>query len=227
MTSYDLDGVDLVRVSATSGQVVVIAEDRRDAVVEGAVARRDDATLTVRTASDSVDVRVPEGCSVVVGSRSGQIELRGRFGAVGASSDSGQISVGEARSVDVRTASGAVAVGRATDACRARSQSGRIEVKETADLHAHTDSGSIVADSAMGTVRARTTSGRVEVGIRGASDVAAESIDGTITVHLAAGLGAEVEGNTGGGGVDNSAPPGVDCRIAARSVSGRIEVRGR
>jgi DUF4097 and DUF4098 domain-containing protein YvlB len=227
VTAYDLDGVDLVRVSATSGQVVVIAEDRRDVVVDGAVALRDDATLTVRTGSDSVHVRVPDGCSVVVGSRSGQIELRGRFGSVGASSDSGRISIGEARSVDVRTASGAVAVERATEACRARSQSGRIEVIETADLHAHTESGSIVADSAMGTVRARTTSGTVEVGIRGASDVAAESIDGTIVVQLASGLGADVEGRTGSGGIDNSAPPGDDCRIAARSVSGRIEVRGR
>jgi hypothetical protein len=47
-------------------------------------------TLTVRVGSDSVDVRVPEGFAVVVGSQSGQVELKGRFGSVGVSSSSGR-----------------------------------------------------------------------------------------------------------------------------------------
>lgn len=229
MTSHELGGADIVRVSATSGQVVVTAEDRRDVEVSDADVGRDDTdgALTIRVGSDTVEVRVPEGCSVLVGTRSGGIVLAGRFGSVGASTESGSISIEAARSVDVRTTSGEVTVGRATTACRARSQSGHVEIGETADLHAHTESGSIVVDGARGNVRVRTTSGHVDIGVQGASDIAAETIDGTIALRLADGLGAVVEGSSSSGEVHNTAPPGADCRIAARSVSGTIEVRSR
>ena len=71
------------------------------------------------------------------------------------------------------------------------------------------------------------TSGRVEVGIDGASDISAETIDGTIVLSLAKGLGARVNARSTSGAVENTAPAGDDCTVAASSVSGEIEVRAR
>src|SRR3954447_2162098 len=81
VTAHELAGLELVRVSATSGQVVVTAENRTDVEIDAGDAVRDGSTLTVRVGSDSVEVRVPEGSAVVVGSQSGQVELKGRFGS--------------------------------------------------------------------------------------------------------------------------------------------------
>ena len=49
---------------------------------------------------------------------------------------------------------------------------------------------------------------------------------GRIELKLAAGLGADVDLQSSSGRVENSAPSGQDCHIVARSVNGRIEVRG-
>ena len=80
---------------------------------------------------------------------------------------------------------------------------------------------------ATGTVRARTTSGLVEIGIRGPSDISAETMNGRIVLTLARGLGAEVDLQSTSNRVDNAAPAGVDCHIVARTVSGRVEVKAR
>jgi DUF4097 and DUF4098 domain-containing protein YvlB len=143
------------------------------------------------------------------------------------SSESGRVSIDEARQVDVRTTSGRVDVGRVTGSCRARTVSGRISVRETTDLSAHAESGRIDALRVEGDVRVRTTSGRVDVGVGGPSELAAETMNGTIVFELVEGLGATVDAHSRSGRIDNTAPPGDQCQVVARTVSGRIEVRGR
>lgn len=227
MAAKRVTDITQVRVSATSGEVDVVAEDRADVVVDGGEVTVRDSTLTVQGGSDSIKVRVPKGMALSVGTRSGQVALSGSFGAVGVSSESGQVSIEKARRVDVRTTSGSVEIRRAVEVCRARTESGSISVRETRDLAAHADSGSIQARRAEGDVRVRTTSGQIDVGIGGPSELAAETIDGTIRFELAAGLGAAVEARSHSGRVDNTAPSGDDCRLVAHTVSGHIEVRGR
>jgi DUF4097 and DUF4098 domain-containing protein YvlB len=227
VASQDLTGIESVRVSTTAGRVDVVAEQRTDAEIRGGQADRDGATLTVTAGPGRVEVRVPEGFSVIVGTSSGRVTLRGRFDVVAAATDSGRISVGIARSVDARTVSGRVDVNHARDRCRARTVSGRVDIGETADLDADTESGSIRVRAAVGDVRARTTSGRIEIGIGGPSDISAETMNGRIVLTLARGLGADVDLTSTSNRVDNDAPAGTDCHIVARTVSGRVEVRPR
>src|SRR4029453_2847543 len=68
--------VESVRVSATSGRVKVVAEDRSDVVVRGGTApRHDGRTVTVDAGPGRVEVRVPSGVDLVVGSQSGRVEV--------------------------------------------------------------------------------------------------------------------------------------------------------
>ena len=150
MTAHDLAGVELVRVSTTSGRLDVVAEARTDIEVTAGTVARDGTTFTVLGGSDRVEVRVPEGTSIIAGSASGRVTVKGTFGSVGASSDSGRVTVDRGRTVDARSTSGRVTVRRADQACRARTVSGRIDIGETADLDAHADSGSIRVDRAAG-----------------------------------------------------------------------------
>ena len=73
-----------LRISATSGRVTVIAEPRADVVVDrgGSAEASADGAIEIRAGrSSSVVVRCPPDADVIVGTRSGRIELRGRFGA--------------------------------------------------------------------------------------------------------------------------------------------------
>ena len=86
-----------LRISAFSGGVRVTAEPRTDVVVDrGGVAEATaDGAVEIRAArpSNSVDVRCPVGTDVMVGTRSGGVQLGGRFGTVGVTSQSGSIRV--------------------------------------------------------------------------------------------------------------------------------------
>jgi DUF4097 and DUF4098 domain-containing protein YvlB len=227
VTSHDLDGVALVRVSAESGRVRVVGESRPDLDVGGGEVERHGDVLTVMTGNGRVEVRVPEGTDLVVGNSSGRVSLSGRLGNVAVASESGRISVDRAEAVDVRSVSGRIEVEAAGAGCRARTVSGGIVVGEATDLDVHTESGRIRVDRVRGNVRARTTSGRIELGVDGASDIVAETISGRIVLALAAGLGADVDLTTSAGRIDNAAPSGDDCRVVARSGSGRVQVRSR
>jgi DUF4097 and DUF4098 domain-containing protein YvlB len=218
------DVLDLVRVVASSGRVDVVAEPRADVVVEGGVVERHGSTLTVQGGSGRVQVRVPEGTAVVVGTHSGRVRLTGVLGAVSAATSSGRISVDDAASADLRAVSGRIEVARCEGTCRARTVTGRIDLGEVGGLDASTEHGTVSVGGVAGAVQARTTSGRIDIGIDGPSDVAAETMSGRIVLALAAGLGASVDASSAGR-VDNRAPAGDDCRIVARSASGRVEVR--
>ena len=86
-----------LRISAVSGGVKVTAEARPDVVVDrgGAAVATADGAFEIRPerASNSVHVRCPAGADVIIGTRSGGVELEGRFGTVGITSQSGSIRV--------------------------------------------------------------------------------------------------------------------------------------
>ncbi len=86
-----------LRISAVSGHVKVTAEPRTDVVVDrgGSTVATADGALEIRAGrpSDSLDVRCPDRADVMIGTRSGGVELVGLLGTVGITSKSGSIRV--------------------------------------------------------------------------------------------------------------------------------------
>jgi DUF4097 and DUF4098 domain-containing protein YvlB len=221
----DMSGVELVRVTTTSGRIEVTAEARDDLLLSTGTAERRGSTLTITAESGRLDLRVPEGISVVVGSESGRVTLTGAYDDVSVSNVSGRISIDRAQSIDVRAQSGRVEVRHCEHRCRVVNASGAVHIGQAGELDAHTETGRIEAQKVDGPVSARTTNGRIDIGITRAGEIAAETISGRIQLTLARGLGARVDASSSTSRVENSAPQGDDCRIEARTVSGRVQVR--
>src|SRR4051794_35693134 len=139
-----------VRITAASGRVSVTAEARVDVVVDrgGAARAMPDGAVEIRPGrpSDSLEVRCPAGADIVIGTRSGGVELRGRFGTVVVTSRSGSIRVAAAADADLRTVSGAVELDECEGRCRVSTTSGGITVGATRDAEISTSSGSIGVD---------------------------------------------------------------------------------
>ena len=227
MASPPTDARLRLRISAVSGKVRVTAEPRVDVVVDrgGVAAATADGAVEIRAArsSDSVDVRCPVGADVMVGTRSGGIELRGRFGAVGVTSQSGSIRVAAAEEADLRTVSGVVELDECDGRCRVSTTSGRITVGATRDAEISTTSGSVGVDGVAGSVQVRSVSGKVSVGSSAGGPVNASTVSGSITIRLPAGVRPTVR-TSGPGSVRSSFEPGDDVLIDIASVSGTVRL---
>ena len=214
--------VTSVRMSATDGRVTVVAEDRGDVLVRGdATLQHDASTATVKAGAGRVEIRVPSGVDLVVGSESGRVEVKGPLGVVAVVTESGRITVEQAAAVDVRTSSGAVAIGRVEGYSRVRTDSGRVTVDETAGADVATKSGRIDLRSVSGPTTAHCVSGRIDLRLDAAADVEAETVSGRITVHVAEGVRAR---SVTGPLAADLERHGTDCTIATRAVSGRVSV---
>ena len=115
----------VVRITTSSGAVRVRAEADRTECWSN-VAALDVSPITVDGKSSAVEVRVPEGTDLVIGTTSGRVTVEGRVGAVSVLTTSGRISIDRALSVDARTRSGRVHVGHAEGVCRIVSTSGTL-----------------------------------------------------------------------------------------------------
>jgi hypothetical protein len=144
--------------------------------------------MTIDGDSSAVEVRVPEGTDLVIGTTSGKVTVEGRVGAVSVLTTSGRISIDQARSLDARTKSGRVDVGHAEGVCRIVSASGRVTVDRCGSADAASGSGRVVLADAHGHVRATSTSGKVSVAVAGAHDVEAETVSGRIEVSYPDGV---------------------------------------
>ena len=216
-----------LRISATSGGVTVTAEPRTDVVVDrrGVAASTTDGTIEIRAArpSDSVDVRCPVDADVMVGTRSGGVELAGRFGTVGITSQSGSIRVAAAAEADLRTVSGVVKVEACDGRCRVSTTSGRITVGATGDAEISTSSGSVDVDAVAGTIEVRSVSGTVSVASAGGGPVNASTVSGSITIRLPNGVRPAVR-TSGRGTVHSTLEPGDDMLIDIATVSGTVRL---
>ena len=111
MTVVEGLATGVVRIAATTERLAVLAEDRADIAVRGdAGVGVDDDVLTL-DAHGHLDVRVPTGTSLVIGTTSGRIGVRGPVGSCSISTESGRVAVEHARRLDVRSDSGRVEVG--------------------------------------------------------------------------------------------------------------------
>jgi hypothetical protein len=180
--------------------------------------------MTIDGRSSAVEVRVPEGTDLVIGTTSGRVIVEGRVGAISVVTASGRISIDHARSVDARTKSGRVHVGHAEGVCRIVSASGRVTVDRCGSADATSRSGRVVLADAHGPVRATSTSGRVSVAVAGAHDVEAETVSGRIEVSYPVGVRPLVVSPD----ADVArATQAHDCTVVARSGSGRVVVSDR
>jgi DUF4097 and DUF4098 domain-containing protein YvlB len=213
----------VVRITTASGAVRVRAEAGRTECWSS-VAPRELSPFTVEASSSAVEVRVPEGTDLVIGTTSGKVTVEGRVGAVAVLTSSGRVSVDHALSVDVRTKSGRVHVGRTEGVCRIVSASGRVEVDRCGAADAACGSGRVVLADAHGTVRATSTSGKVSVAVAGAHDVEAETVSGRVEVSYPSGVRPLVVSTQ----ADLAAATQEhDCTVVARSGSGRVVVADR
>jgi DUF4097 and DUF4098 domain-containing protein YvlB len=216
-----------LRVSAVSGRVTVVAEGRHDVVVErgGASHATADGSVEIRAGrpSDTVVVRCPTGADVIVGTRSGSVELDGRFGAVGVTSQSGSIRAGVVEDADLRTVSGVVEVDGCDGRCRASTTSGRIRVGRAGDAEVSTVSGSVGIDAVAGSVQVRSVSGKVAVGAAAGGTVHVRTVSGSITIRLPAGVRPLVR-YSGRGSVRSGFEPGEDVVVDVANVSGAVRL---
>jgi DUF4097 and DUF4098 domain-containing protein YvlB len=216
-----------LRISALSGRVSVIAEGRKDVVVDrGGVAEANvDGVVEIRPVrpSNSVDVRCPVGTDVMVGTWSGGVQLSGRLGTVGVTSQSGSIRVVAAEEADLRTVSGVVELDECVGRCRVSTTSGRITVGATRDAEISTTSGPVGVDAVAGSVQVRSVSGTVDVASTAGGPVTATTVSGSITIRLPTGARPTVR-SSGHGIVRSSFEPGDDVLVEISSVSGTVRL---
>ena len=118
-----------VRVSTSSGSIRVIAEHRDGVAVEGGKVNVDGpSTSVVSKGSSSLVVRCPEGADLVIGTRSGSLELRGPVGAVRFTTLSGSLRAEHVSSADIRGMSGSVDIAKCDGMCRVKTKSGSTHV---------------------------------------------------------------------------------------------------
>ena len=217
--------VAVVRISTTSGSVRVTAEPGRTDVSSssGPTASSGDS-VTIDSGSSKVDVRVPEGTDLVIGSVSGRVTVDGRVGAASVLTTSGRISIDHAASVDARSTSGRVEVTHSDGECRVMSTSGKVQVGRCGAADAASRSGRIVLADAHGPVRANCTSGRITVSMAGAHDVDAETVSGRIEISFPAGVRPLVVSSAAAAA---EAGEQHDCNVIARSGSSRVVVSTR
>ena len=215
-----------LRISATSGRVTVVAESRADVVVDrgGVAEAAADGAVEIRAGrSSSVEVRCPTGADVIVGTRSGRVELRGRFGALGVTSQSGSIRAGAAATADLRTVAGSVELERCDGLCRVSTTSGRITVGAAGDAEISTVSGSVNVEDASGTVQVRSVSGKVGIVSAARGAVRVGAVSGSITISLPEGVRPMMR-FSGRGKVRSSFEPGDDVLVDVSIVSGSVRL---
>ena len=216
-----------LRISAVSGGVKVTAESRTDVVVDrgGSAVAAADGVVEVRAGrpSDSVHVRCPAGADVIIGTRSGRVELDGHFGTVGITSQSGSIRVAAVAEADLRTVSGTVELEECEGRCRVSTTSGTITVGATHDVEIATTSGSVGVDDVAGAVQVRSVSGTITIASSAKGPVNASTVSGSITIRFPQGVLPAVR-SSGRGKVQNGFEPGDDVEVDIATVSGTVRL---
>lgn len=202
--------------------------------------------LSTGTCEADLTVQVPEGTSVVVHARSGEVRAEGIGGAVDVESSDGDVSVLRASgTVDARTSSGRVTVEGTGGAVTARTGDGGVTVRDAGgSVEARSSSGAVLVDGASGDVDARSGDGEVEarevtgsavatsssgaVRVSGvAGDVEAVTGDGPVVVRgTGAPVALEISTGDGRSTVDAPTDPAASRTVTIRSSSGDVSYLG-
>src|SRR5436190_13954302 len=218
-----------VRVATSSGSVRIVGEARDDVAADGASVKVDGTTVNVvgERSSGSLVIRCPEDADLVVGTRSGSLEIRGRVGSVRYTTLSGSLRAEHVASADIRSMSGSIEVESCDGLCRVKTKSGSTRVGSAGAVEVTIGSGSIDVQHVTGSVRARAISGTVGIGAQGEGRIEAETMSGSITITLPEGLRPHVHAKSLSRSTDIGVPRGDDCEIYCKTLSGGIKVRSR
>ena len=218
-----------VRVATGSGSVRIVGEDREGVAADDGIVKVDGTTVNVvsKKQSGSLVIRCPLGTDVVVGTRSGSLEIRGRVGAVRYTTMSGSLIAEHVASADVRTMSGSIQVEMCDGLCRVKTKSGSTRVGSAGEVEVTIGSGSIDVQHVTGAARARAISGSVGIGAQGEGRIEAETMSGSITITLPEGVHPHVRAKSLSRATDIGVPSGDDCEIFCKTLSGGINVRAR
>jgi len=218
-----------VRVTTTSGSVRIVGEPREGVEADGGIVKVDGPTVTVvsKKGSGSLVIRCPEGTDLVVGTRSGSLELKGRIGAVRYTAMSGSVRAEHVASADIRTMSGSIEVESCDGLCRVKTKSGSTRVGSAGAVEVTIGSGTIDITHVTGAVRAKSISGSVGIGADGQGRIEAETMSGSITITLPEGVRPHVRAKSLSRSTDIGVPSGDDCEIYCKTLSGGIKVRSR
>jgi len=229
--TVDARGQPEVRITAGSGSISVIAEARDDVVTDGHadVHQTPDGALEVtsRRRSHSMTVRCPTGSAVMVGSRSGSLRLSGRLGAVRATTLSGSIEVEDVASADLRAMSGTITIGNCDGPCRVKTKSGSTHITSAGSVEIHIGSGRVRVDHVAGAVTVRAVSGSVTLEAGGEGPIEIETMSGSVAVSLPPGCKPDVHAKSLSSRPKIECERGEDCKVAVKTLSGRITVRCR
>src|SRR5947207_13589613 len=202
-------GLPEVRVSTSSGSIRVVGEPRDGVAVEGGIVKVDGDTVNVVSkGSTSLIVRCPESADLVIGTRSGSLELRGRVGALRFTTLSGSLRAEHIASADIRGMSGSVDVAECDGLCRVKTKTGSTHVGSAGAVEVTIGSGSIDVERVEGSVRVRAASGTVGIGAEGHGLIEAETMSGSITITLPAGCRPHVRAKSLSRSTDIGVPSG-------------------
>jgi DUF4097 and DUF4098 domain-containing protein YvlB len=215
---------DAVRITSRSGRVRVIGEARSDVTADGTPVAGP-GPREVRGGSKPVEVRVPTGTDLVVGTASGDVALEGELGHVGVTTVSGDITVEQVASIDARTKAGGVRVGTSSETVRVKTASGSVRVEHAAgEVRVASVSGTVTILDARALASVRTVSATVELGLSAAAGALVESVSGEMRVTVPAGVRPAARFKTVSGKRRVECDAGNDVEITARSVSGDLLV---
>ena len=181
-----------------------------------------------------VEVSVPEGTDLRIGTASANVDATGRLGSAKVRSASGHVTLGEVTGrVDVQAASGDLDVASVGDELSFTSASGDVRAGAVAGVVAvRTASGDVAIQSAATDVRCTTVSGDIELGAVMAGDATLKSVSGDIGVAVASGTRvmfdvSSMSGRTVSELTEGRPPsdPDPTLMLRAGSVSGDIHIR--
>jgi DUF4097 and DUF4098 domain-containing protein YvlB len=219
-----------LHISNRSGAILVTAVAGARLDVGNAEIERDaeSGDLRVRGSKPSkpVVVRCPEGTDLVLGTVSGNVEVKGTVGAVKVATVSGNIRVEHAASLDVRTKSGTVDVGECEGDCNVVVTSSTVKVGEAGHAKVSTVSGRIAVDQ-LDDAKVQSVSGKVELGARGGGQVLVQTVSGNVDVSVPTDRAPSTALKSFSGRVACDCDAGSDGEIRVRTMSGAIRIRCR
>lgn len=213
-----------VRIETRSGNVRLEAVEGAALEVHGGEVREErDGTTLVKGGSRKLEVVVPSGADVTIGTHSGSVELHGWFGSARIATKSGSIEVDRAHAVDARTASGSVRVERCDGECRVVVVSGSVKIGRAGRASLACVSGSIEAGH-VDDAEVKNVSGTTELGANATGRITVRSVSGKVKINVPSDRSPATSLKSVSGKIRCECDQGHDGEVDVKTVSGTIQV---
>jgi DUF4097 and DUF4098 domain-containing protein YvlB len=177
--------------------------------------------------TSALEIRVPIGTHVIVGSDNGNIETRGQLGRVAVSSDNGHISIESAHEMDIRSENGQIDIGHCEAECRVHAKDATVALALAGSADLTTKNGHIYCECVTGDTTIRSVNGQVSLGVEGQGDVDIEVINAQVDIEIPAECCPSVTAESACGHLHAPVTAGTDFEIAVKSANGQVSVNYR